>query len=68
MVELKLIWNVVVLLQTLYMFLALAITCDEYFVTSLEKICEVSLFFVYKVHLKCCEIHASSSLVETRPE
>uniref|UniRef100_A0AAQ4S3D5 Solute carrier family 24 member 4 n=1 Tax=Gasterosteus aculeatus aculeatus TaxID=481459 RepID=A0AAQ4S3D5_GASAC len=24
----------------LYMFLALAITCDEYFVTSLEKICE----------------------------
>lgn len=23
------------------MFLALAITCDEYFVTSLEKICEV---------------------------
>lgn len=54
MVELKLIWNVVVLLQTLYMFLALAITCDEYFVTSLEKICEVSLFFVYKVHLKCC--------------
>ncbi|XP_047243948.1 sodium/potassium/calcium exchanger 4 isoform X2 [Girardinichthys multiradiatus] len=25
---------------TLYMFLALAITCDEYFVTSLEKICE----------------------------
>lgn len=27
--------------QALYMFLALAITCDEYFVTSLEKICEV---------------------------
>ncbi|XP_028253347.1 sodium/potassium/calcium exchanger 4 isoform X3 [Parambassis ranga] len=25
---------------TLYMFLALAITCDEYFVTSLEKVCE----------------------------
>ncbi|XP_072302361.1 sodium/potassium/calcium exchanger 4 isoform X2 [Eucyclogobius newberryi] len=25
---------------TLYMFLALAITCDEYFVTALEKICE----------------------------
>ncbi|KAM9779283.1 sodium/potassium/calcium exchanger 4 isoform X2 [Syngnathus typhle] len=24
----------------IYMFLALAITCDEYFVTSLEKICE----------------------------
>lgn len=23
------------------MFLALAITCDEYFVTSLEKLCEV---------------------------
>uniref|UniRef100_A0A1A7X293 Solute carrier family 24 (Sodium/potassium/calcium exchanger), member 4b n=1 Tax=Iconisemion striatum TaxID=60296 RepID=A0A1A7X293_9TELE len=28
------------ILATLYMFLALAITCDEYFVTSLEKICE----------------------------
>lgn len=27
------------------MFLALAITCDEYFVTSLEKICEVDLVF-----------------------
>lgn len=27
--------------QALYMFLALAITCDEYFVTALEKICEV---------------------------
>lgn len=25
------------------MFLALAITCDEYFVPSLEKICEVDL-------------------------
>ncbi|AWP20281.1 putative sodium/potassium/calcium exchanger 4-like [Scophthalmus maximus] len=29
------------IVATLYMFLALAITCDEYFVTSLEKICEV---------------------------
>uniref|UniRef100_A0A1A8UXI3 Solute carrier family 24 (Sodium/potassium/calcium exchanger), member 4b n=1 Tax=Nothobranchius furzeri TaxID=105023 RepID=A0A1A8UXI3_NOTFU len=28
------------ILATLYMFLALAITCDEYFVTSLDKICE----------------------------
>ncbi|XP_063758882.1 sodium/potassium/calcium exchanger 4 isoform X2 [Eleginops maclovinus] len=28
------------ILAALYMFLALAITCDEYFVTSLEKICE----------------------------
>lgn len=27
------------------MFLALAITCDEYFVPSLEKICEVDLVF-----------------------
>ncbi|KAI4882593.1 hypothetical protein NFI96_026933 [Prochilodus magdalenae] len=27
-------------LQALYMFLALAIVCDDYFVTSLEKICE----------------------------
>ncbi|KAM7367724.1 hypothetical protein PAMP_014004 [Pampus punctatissimus] len=29
------------IVAALYMFLALAITCDEYFVTSLEKICEV---------------------------
>uniref|UniRef100_A0A8C5DP17 Sodium/calcium exchanger membrane region domain-containing protein n=1 Tax=Gouania willdenowi TaxID=441366 RepID=A0A8C5DP17_GOUWI len=28
------------IVATLYMFLALAITCDEYFVTALEKICE----------------------------
>ncbi|XP_030577333.1 LOW QUALITY PROTEIN: sodium/potassium/calcium exchanger 4 [Archocentrus centrarchus] len=28
------------IVAALYMFLALAITCDEYFVTSLEKICE----------------------------
>ncbi|XP_076613263.1 sodium/potassium/calcium exchanger 4 isoform X1 [Chaetodon auriga] len=28
------------IMATLYMFLALAITCDEYFVTSLEKVCE----------------------------
>ncbi|XP_056261657.1 sodium/potassium/calcium exchanger 4 isoform X2 [Seriola aureovittata] len=28
------------IVATLYMFLALAITCDEYFVTSLEKLCE----------------------------
>ncbi|KAG7509297.1 sodium/potassium/calcium exchanger 4 isoform X1 [Solea senegalensis] len=28
------------IVATLYMFLALAIVCDEYFVTSLEKICE----------------------------
>uniref|UniRef100_A0A8C6S1Q3 Solute carrier family 24 member 4b n=1 Tax=Neogobius melanostomus TaxID=47308 RepID=A0A8C6S1Q3_9GOBI len=28
------------IVATLYMFLALAITCDEYFVTSLEKICD----------------------------
>lgn len=27
--------------QALYMFLALAIVCDDYFVMSLEKICEV---------------------------
>lgn len=35
--------------QALYMFLALAITCDEYFVTSLEKICEVrgSVFLIH---------------------
>jgi len=34
----------VVFLQALYMFLALAIVCDDYFVMSLEKICEVGLF------------------------
>ncbi|KAK2890022.1 sodium/potassium/calcium exchanger 4 isoform X1 [Channa argus] len=28
------------IVAALYMFLALAVTCDEYFVTSLEKICE----------------------------
>ncbi|XP_035534632.1 sodium/potassium/calcium exchanger 4 [Morone saxatilis] len=28
------------IVAALYMFLALAITCDEYFVTALEKICE----------------------------
>ncbi|XP_062267910.1 sodium/potassium/calcium exchanger 4 isoform X1 [Platichthys flesus] len=28
------------IVATLYMFLALAIVCDEYFVTALEKICE----------------------------
>ncbi len=34
----------VVFLQALYMFLALAIVCDDFFVMSLEKICEVGLF------------------------
>lgn len=28
-------------LQALYMFYALAIVCDDFFVPSLEKICEV---------------------------
>ena len=29
-------------LQAMYMFFALAIVCDDYFVVSLEKICEVT--------------------------
>ena len=33
---------VVHLLVLIYMFVALAIVCDFYFVASLEKICEVS--------------------------
>lgn len=31
------------LLQAVYMFYALAIVCDDFFVPSLEKICEVSI-------------------------
>ena len=37
------------------MFIALAIVCDDYFVSSLEKICEVRLFSsanIYNVSLK----------------
>ncbi len=34
---------VVHLLVLIYMFVALAIVCDFYFVASLEKICEVSM-------------------------
>lgn len=30
-------------LQAVYMFYALAIVCDDFFVPSLEKICEVSV-------------------------
>lgn len=64
--------NVLVILQTLYMFLALAITCDEYFVTSLEKICEVQLKFmgfICEVHWQCLfNSFVSSFFVETRPE
>lgn len=37
----------VIFLQAVYMFLALAIVCDDYFVTSLEKICEVSGIIEY---------------------
>ena len=29
--------------QAMYMFIALALVCDDYFVPSLEKICEVSM-------------------------
>lgn len=38
-----LIYLIVFTLQALYIFLALAIVCDDYFVTSLEKICEVRM-------------------------
>lgn len=51
--------------QALYMFLALAITCDEYFVTSLEKICEVrgSVFthFIFFISMPLTEPSDSSS-------
>ena len=33
---------IVHIVVVIYMFLALAIVCDEYFVTSLDKICQVS--------------------------
>ncbi len=32
-------------LKTMYMFYALALVCDDYFVPSLEKICEVRHLF-----------------------
>lgn len=34
-------------LQAVYMFYALAIVCDDFFVPSLEKICEVSITRCY---------------------
>ena len=30
--------------QVIYMFVALAIVCDDFFVSSLEKICEVRVY------------------------
>lgn len=32
--------------QTIYMFCALALICDDYFVPSLEKICEVGILSI----------------------
>lgn len=43
-------------LQAVYMFYALAIVCDDFFVPSLEKICEVSVRCSFLV---CC-FHSSS--------
>ena len=36
------------LFQSLYMFLGLAIICDDYFVASLEQIVEVMWFIIYE--------------------
>lgn len=36
-----------VFLKAMYMFYALALVCDDYFVPSLEKICEVNFFHSY---------------------
>ena len=35
------------ILICVYSFFGLAITCDNYFVTSLDRICEGKIFFVY---------------------
>lgn len=43
-------------LQAVYMFYALAIVCDDFFVPSLEKICEVSFRCCFP---RCC-FHSSS--------
>lgn len=39
------------LIMVIYMFIALAIVCDEYFVTSLDKISSVSLSISWNVSL-----------------
>lgn len=44
------------------MFLALAITCDEYFVTSLEKICEVLVGVVVLYHRRVAVNNARAAL------
>lgn len=36
------------LFKSLYMFLGLAIICDDYFVASLEQIVEVMWFIIYE--------------------
>lgn len=44
------------LLQAMYMFYALAIVCDDFFVPSLEKICEVS---VRNLYVSLCAVLAA---------
>lgn len=48
--------------QAVYMFYALAIVCDVYFVPSLEKICEVSVLFSYCSYCEISEHMLSWSL------
>lgn len=44
------------LLQAVYMFYALAIVCDDFFVPSLEKICEVSVRAGALLRQQCPEL------------
>lgn len=37
-----------IFLKAMYMFYALALVCDDYFVPSLEKICEVTISAIKK--------------------
>lgn len=54
----------VVFLQALYMFLALAIVCDDYFVMSLEKICEVGLCKSHRNDPNEFPFHLSNTAVQ----
>ncbi|TSN67079.1 Sodium/potassium/calcium exchanger 4 [Bagarius yarrelli] len=45
-----------------YMFLALAIVCDDYFVTSLEKICELRFDHLYATLFICQKLHLSEDV------
>lgn len=38
-------------MKAMYMFYALALVCDDYFVPSLEKICEVNTHFVLMMYI-----------------